>query len=400
VRKPEPKTRWRVGKIRPVGSQVPLLKRAAPASYPWQATYHTVFMASGTEALSGAVALAMARCHVEGTAEVLVPAYGCPDLVSAILAQGAKPVLVDLAPGLPFMDESRLRAAITARTVAVVGVGFLGLPERLDLLAGLCRESGIMLIEDSAQCFPPASAQAPLADCVVLSFGRGKPINLMGGGALLVRAPVSPTTHAQLDQFPLVRLETGWRWRIKRRVFNLLMARIPFYLLEKLPFLRIGATRFKPLPEVRRLAIPEELVSSGMGEFSRRPMIQALYDDYLNALQATGWERLPAMEFEARKVPRLRYPLLAPDQATRDGVLAALNRLGIGASGFYGVTLPEIEGLESLFADVRCPCAEDFASRLLTLPCHENVREDDVRLAARIILDWGGRPQEAPFGSI
>ena len=148
------------------------------------------FTRSGTEALSLAVRFAIADHSCVDSPEVLMPAYGCPDLVAAVIAQGATPVLVDLADHqTPFMSIHGVEAAITCNTVAIIAVGFLGLPERLEALADVARANTLLLIEDSAQCFPPKSIEAGcyLADLIVLSFGRGKPINLMGGGALLIR---------------------------------------------------------------------------------------------------------------------------------------------------------------------------------------------------------------------
>ena len=75
------------GKLRPVGSPVPFPRISERQELPWAALYHTEFMGSGTEALSLAVAIAIRRHSQVSTPEVIIPAYGCPDLVSAIIAR-------------------------------------------------------------------------------------------------------------------------------------------------------------------------------------------------------------------------------------------------------------------------------------------------------------------------
>jgi dTDP-4-amino-4,6-dideoxygalactose transaminase len=86
------------------------------------------------------------RADVESP-EVLIPAYGCPDLVAAVVAQGATPVVVDLADQqTPRMDTESVAAAITSNTVAVIAVDFLGIPERLDALSAICQANNLLLI--------------------------------------------------------------------------------------------------------------------------------------------------------------------------------------------------------------------------------------------------------------
>lgn len=379
-----------LGKLRPVGSRVPRPDASSGLGLSWDDHYRTEFTGSGTEALSIAVAIAIAHKPEVREPEVIIPAYGCPDLVSAIIAQGGKPVLVDLLPESPYMNEARVRDVITTETVAVVGVDFLGIPERLDVLSQICRDKNLFLIEDSAQRFPPVSSDKPLADLVVLSFGRGKPINLMGGGALLIRRELADRSLAVLDRYPLSVLVTGFTWTLKRSVFNLLMARFPFYILEKMPFLGIGETRFRKLKMISRLEFPAGLLLSGIRYYHRRPLIHQLYDRELKSIETFGWKLLGQRQSDKAcgdpdpETPRLRYAVLAPGTEVRDRAIRLLNRSGIGASSFYNYTLPHIDGVDQLLKEEHFPCAEDFASRLLTLPCHEDVKAVDIALIANI----------------
>ena len=74
----------------------------------------------------------------------------------------------------------------------------------------------------------------------------------------------------------------------------------------------------------------------------------------------------------------LRYPLLF-ERAERGRVYAELMRRGLGASIMYPVILPEVVGLETLFADAGVfPVARSFAARLLTLPAYERLSAADI----------------------
>ena len=92
--------------------------------------YGVRWYGSGTMALAATVVAAMERRRARRS-EVVLPAYGCPDLISAVQYAGATPVLVDLERQRPWMDKEQLIQTINANTVAVVAVHFLGIRERV-----------------------------------------------------------------------------------------------------------------------------------------------------------------------------------------------------------------------------------------------------------------------------
>lgn len=378
--------------LRPVGSRVPRPTRGQGEPLPWENQYHTWCMGSGTEALSAAVMLAIRGSELNGAVpQVILPAYGCPDLVAAVVAQGASPVLVDLMPDRPVMNLEKVVLAISGQTVAVIAAGFLGIPERLAELGDICRSRGVWLIEDSAQCFPPDCARKPIADCAVLSFGRGKPINLMGSGALLVREDHHAFSGDILPDLPDVTVTLDWKWKIRRRIFNLLMSRVGYGLILRLPFLGLGSTVYKPLDSIRRVVLPSGLLGSGIRYSRNRPSVAGQYDEALAFLAAKGWTLFMDDEREGACTDRpsvtLRYGLLAPDRMTRDRAVSMLNRYGIGANAFYEKSMPDIDGI----ADVlRTNCADfpnavSFAERLLTLPSHEDVSDRDITVVTTVL---------------
>ncbi|HDZ38856.1 MAG TPA: hypothetical protein ENH62_11300 [Marinobacter sp.] len=388
-------------KLRPVGSRVPLpTEGSAVLPAPWAEHYDSAFVNSGTAALSLAVKLSVNRKQAPHTPEVILPAYGCPDLVAAVVAQEARPVLVDLAEGRPWMNLKAVENAVTENTVGIIAAGFLGIPERLFALRWIADKNDVALIEDSAQVFPPFSCGNGVADYVILSFGRGKPINLMGGGALLIRKDhgerLALGSVSVLDAPPEVRLSASAAWRVRRWLFNLLLTPPLYGAMERMPLLGIGQTVFHPLGSIGRQSPVEGLLEAGIEGFNKRRDITAAYSEALVGLTGKGWAPL-AVECFAESAREglvasspilLRYPLLAPSRQSRDKALLELNRAGIGASAFYGQALPAIEGAGEFVtvAASSFPCACDFADRLITLPTHEDVRNGDVESVADILL--------------
>lgn len=377
-----------LSKLRPVGSHVPL-PTSDRVLIPWEGNYEAEYFASGTDALAMAVKIAVARKPELRRPEVIIPGYGCPDLIAAVVCGGAQPVLIDVVDDSPFLDCELLLAGISDATVAIVAVGFLGIPERLDKLSAICSEYDFYLIEDSAQCFPPASCSRAIADLVVLSFGRGKPINLMGGGALLYADRLSDESKRAIEKHPKETGGYGRFWNLKRIAFNLLLERLFFALMEKIPFLGIGTTKFTPHFKITRRDIPETLLWAGITQYGCRPLVHQWYDHHFLCLERLGWKAVIASRGNdcslGADTPRLRYGVLAPSQVIRDNCVTALNSAGIAANDFYGNALCAIPGVADLIDSANLPSAENFASRLLTLPCHEDVTPQDVRLIVDIL---------------
>ncbi|WP_158253188.1 DegT/DnrJ/EryC1/StrS family aminotransferase [Marinobacter maroccanus] len=358
---------------------------------PWESAYATRFLDSGTSALSIAIAIAIARQArpAINKPEVILPGYGCPDLIAAAMAQGVVPVLVDLAEDSPWMNPREVADKITDNTVAIVAVNFLGLAAPLEQLSELARRSALLLIEDSAQRMPPSSAEDGCADLVVLSFGRGKPVNLMGGGALLVGYPLEEKARTCCSPLPLVNERPTIRWALKRQLFNILISRLFFGLLEQIPALRLGETRLHALERISLVDPIPGLLASGLVRFEQAPDYRLELDRELADLDRQGWIRLPAKLGQAEKKPTklLRYCLLAPDMETRDRSVQLLNQAGIGANAFYGAILPDIPGVHDVLPETSgLRRAKDFASRLITLPVHEDVTQKDIRIMVKTLL--------------
>ncbi|ENO14290.2 DegT/DnrJ/EryC1/StrS aminotransferase family protein [Marinobacter nanhaiticus D15-8W] len=384
-----------ISMLRPVGSRVPNPVSGAPSeSLSWDERYHTEFVDSGTSALSLAIALSIAANDLGETPEVILPAYGCPDLVSAVLFQGAKPVLVDLGNSSPCLSLGALKQALTDNTVAVIAVDLLGFHENLEGIKAVLDGTGVWLIEDSAQAFPPSSSGSGIADCIVLSFGRGKPINLMGGGALLIRRDRTQSAKAILQSLPKRRISTGATWRSKRFIFNLLLSRLFYGLLARIPFLGFGKTEFVPLGSITSLEIPPVLIRAGVSSYHKRAYFAGLYLESLAFLEDHGWSGPRELTkacvecSDSDPLPRLlRFPLLAPSVEIRDQAVFELQQAGICANSLYGAPLPGIRGLQSFFGRYASdfPNARAFSRHLILLPLHEDVRRHDIEHAAKIL---------------
>lgn len=351
--------------------------------------YKICFFHSGTAALAAAIKIAIAR-RSHTAPEVLLPAYGCPDLVSAVLHAGAKPILVDLHKNTPWLDHDQLSRKITTRSVAIIGVNFLGIEERIRQLRVIADTADILLIEDSAQyLLDPANDAPARGDLIILSFGRGKPVSLLGGGAVLYRDASFDTDLAGI--LPAARPDNPGLLFVqcKIKLYNALLSPKVYGLVTHLPFLHIGATRFKPLLDISPMSFP---AISGLAN-NIRHYRQSRHDasKWIGAmLTQINTPKVVDLAHLARASPHarlLRYPLLVTDSDLHTFLYRRLRDLGLGVSRMYPSTLPNIAGLEKIFQDHEAyPHAESFARSILTLPTHQGVTRHHVEKMEEIFL--------------
>jgi dTDP-4-amino-4,6-dideoxygalactose transaminase len=336
-------------------------------------------LGSGTQSLG----LAISRAAVRGESKikrVIVPAYGCPDLISACIQAGVEPKLVDVASSGWGYDPEALHRAASDGCIAVVLVNFLGVGDDRKLTLRSLGGLDIPVVHDSAQSMPTVPEQ--WAGDVVLSFGRGKPINLLHGGALISAGQ----QQSDASLYPRSVMLDSLGMAI---AFNLLTHPLVYHWARHVPRFQVGETRYKPPSELGRL--PESA-------FSR---IGAALKDYLNRKWENPW--LPVIGGWASKgifplcasatrqdVRLLRMPLLAQSRVHRDKLVALLNSRGLGASPMYKASLPRVSGVpQSVVAQGPFRNADRLADRLFTLPTHASVKGHDVAEADRCVRRLG-----------
>ena len=83
--------------------------------------------------------------------EVITTPFSFIASSNCILMVGAKPVFVDIDPRSLNMDPTKVEAAITPKTKAIIGVEVFGNPTHMDKLAKIAGAHEIPLIEDCCE---------------------------------------------------------------------------------------------------------------------------------------------------------------------------------------------------------------------------------------------------------
>lgn len=147
---------------------------------------HAQLVSSGTTAISTALAVA----GVGAGDEVILPTFTFVASFEALLAVNAVPVLVDVDKSLT-LDPEAVRKAITPKTKAVMPVHMCGAQADLDALAAICKEHGLLLIEDACQATGATYKGQYLGTIGQLgcfSFDYVKTVTMGEGGAIITNS--------------------------------------------------------------------------------------------------------------------------------------------------------------------------------------------------------------------
>ena len=123
--------------------------------------------------------------------EVIGVAAGFPTTVNPILQFGAIPVLVDVELGTYNIDVTKIEAAITPKTKAIMLAHTLGNPYNLDVITALCKKHRLWLVEDCCDALGSTyngQLVGTFGDIGTLSFYPAHHITMGEGGAVFTNS--------------------------------------------------------------------------------------------------------------------------------------------------------------------------------------------------------------------
>ena len=303
---------------------------------------------SGTSALH----LALLAAGIGPGDEVITVPFTFVATVSAICYTGATPVFADIEPDYFTMDPSKIEAAITPKTKAIMPVHLYGQPADMDPIMEIARRRGLTVIEDAAQAHGSdyrGRRCGSIAEIAGFSFYPGKNLGAYGeGGAITTtRADVAATCRTLRDWGQ----EKRYEHRLKG--FNYRMDGIQGAILRvKLRHLEAWTERRRQVAEWYAAALDPDSV------------------------------RLP----KARPGCRHVYHVYAVRTDDRENLRDVLGKQGIQT----GVHYPIPVHLQPAHADLGYhagdfPAAEQVAREVLSLPMFPEMTREQVQAVAEAV---------------
>ena len=143
-----------------------------------------------TTSCTHATELAALLVNVKAGDEVIMPSYTFVSTADAFVLRGAVPVFVDIRPDTMNIDEKKIEAAITDKTVGIVPVHYAGVACEMDTIMDIAKRHNLWVIEDAAQGIMSTykgKALGTFGEFGCFSFHETKNYSMGEGGAILIR---------------------------------------------------------------------------------------------------------------------------------------------------------------------------------------------------------------------
>jgi dTDP-4-amino-4,6-dideoxygalactose transaminase len=319
---------------------------------------HCVSVSSGTDALQ----IAMMAEEIGPGDAVFLPAFTYTATAEVPLVLGATPVFVDIDPQTFQIDPAHLQARIAdiraagkLRPRALVGVDLFGQPADWPVLREICAREGLFSLDDCAQAFGAIHHGKRLGrwtETTATSFFPSKPLGAYGdGGALFTDSDDRAALYRSLRTHG----EGTTRYEVLRTGMN-----------GRLDTLQAAVL-------LSKLTVFEE-------ELDARARIAAVYDQRLGNAVTT-----PARVPDSVSAWAI-YAILLPDGAARDRMQAGLKALGVPSAIYYPRPLHRQPAYAGAHDGTALPVSEDVSTRIMALPLHPDLTDNDVdRICAAVL---------------
>ncbi|HEY0376096.1 MAG TPA: DegT/DnrJ/EryC1/StrS family aminotransferase [Pyrinomonadaceae bacterium] len=301
---------------------------------------------------TAAVQLAVTACGLGAGDEVIVPANTFFASAEAVSTANATPVFVDADPVSYNLDVSKIEAAITKRTRAILPVHLYGQPADLDPVFEIAERHNLMVIEDAAQAHGArykGRRVGALGRAGCFSFYPGKNLGAYGEGGAVV------TNDAEVARRVRLLRDHGSEQKYRHEIIGY---------------------NFR-LEGIQGAVLNVKLKHLGRWNDLRRSTARR-YGELLNGSNLTLPRELPSAEHV--------YHLYVVQTGGRDALQKALAEAGVQTGIHYPVPIhlqPAYAFLGHKPGDF--PEAERQAARVLSLPMFPELTEKQIMHVAETV---------------
>ena len=370
------------------------------------------FMVSSGKAALYLILEALKRLHPNRN-EVIIPAFCCYSVPSAIIRAGLEIRLCDVDPDTLDYDYDKLKTLLKKydfeRTpsvnikqnglnreeadqdgkskanrkglLAIISVHLFGIAADVNRVRRLVKDQGVTIIEDAAQVMGIKNRDrylGTLGDVGLFSLGRGKSISTVEGGIILTNSvnlgeQLFRKIH-MISEYPFIA-----KMKLIFQALALIIFQRPslFWFPKSIPPLRIGDTIYDPNFKIYNLT------SFQAGTARRwKTKLASFTESRRNC--ATEWSKLESLRLLCAKLPTngqdfnfTRYPIRIKYRGLWDRLIQISDSKGLGIMHTYPDSINGIKELENKFEGQDYPAARNFSHQLLTLPVHPLLSEKD-----------------------
>ena len=297
--------------------------------------------------------------------EVIIPANTFIATAWGATLCGAKPVFVDCEPEGYNIDPSKVEAAITKNTKAIVAVHLYGQPANMNALIEIANKHNLYLVEDAAQAHYAEYENKKVGNFGIItsfSFYPGKNLGAYGEGGAII------TNDEQLARKAKMLRDHGSLEKYQHHVFG------HNYRMEGLQGAVLGV-------KLKHLAHWTE----------KRREVARKYNEFLKGVEFID---LPAEKPNVKHVYHLYVVQILKGggektKSVRDKLVLDLKEKGIATGLHYPIPLH----LQKCFSYLNYnygdfPISETLSDACLSLPIYPEITDDQIEFVSTNILKF------------
>jgi dTDP-4-amino-4,6-dideoxygalactose transaminase len=307
---------------------------------------------------NGTMGLITALQALRITGEVITTPYSFVATAHSLLWNGIKPVFVDIDPLTLNLDPSKIEAAITPQTTAIMPVHCYGRPCDVDAIQKIADNYNLKVIYDAAHAFGVMTGSGSVlkhGDLSVLSFHATKVFNTFEGGAIVCPDARTKLRIDQLKNFGFVDEVTVVAPGINGKMSEVNAA--------------FGLLQLKNISSV----------------LSRRKEVDALYREAFADVKGIRCHEV-ALEGKANYS---YFPILVEPDYTmdRDALYEKMREHGVYGRRYFYPLISDFPMYRSLASSHRdnLPVATAVAQKVICLPMYPGLGVEDQRRVISII---------------
>lgn len=320
-----------------------------------------------THSCTAALEMAAILADLKPGDEVIMPSFTFVSTANAFVLRGAVPVFVDIRTDTLNIDESRIEAAITPRTRAIVPVHYAGVGCEMDRIMEIALVHDLIVIEDAAQAVMASYRGRPLGSLgqmAALSFHETKNIISGEGGAFLANDP------ALADRAEIIREKGTNRSQFFRGQ------------VDKYTWVDIGSSY---LPGEIIAAFLAAQMDEADDITQRRLRLWNRYHESFAEAEAEGLLRRPIVPGHCEHNAHMYY-LLLPDLERRTAFMDGLRSAGVHTVFHYIPLHSAPAGVRYARTHGDMRHTKDLSERLVRLPLWIGLEEHQEKVI-QLVLD-------------
>ena len=298
---------------------------------------------SGTAALN----LALSLYDIKNS-EVILPSLTFVATANAVVMNGGKPVFVDVDPYTLNMDTEKIESSISGKTKVILPVHFGGLPCNLDKINSLSKKYNLKIIEDAAHAAGArykGKAIGSHGNAVCFSFHPIKNIAMPTGGLI----SINDRNHKKIQESLYAKRWCGITNR-KNTNYDIKQIGNNYYMNEFSA--AIGIIQLKKLDKLN----------------AARKKIAKRYSLEIKTISK--------MQFDKYSSYHLYWILVK----NRNKFQKRMHENGIETGTHY----KPVHTFSFYKSKIKLKNTENIGKSVITIPCHPNLREDDIEKIIRL----------------